>query len=121
MNISNESTSKLPNELQKAVENAKNVLTITEQETKRLNILAKDQESIIRGLLDRKAAAEDDTKQTESILNDVKADLKRLQEEVSEKSSILKGLNADISSANTMLSGINEAKDRVRDILKSLE
>lgn len=121
MNISNENTPKLPNELQKAIDNAKNVLTITEQETKRLNILAKDQESIIRGLLDRKAAADEEAKIAEGELKQLKDKVKVLENDIKEKTESLKDLNTQIIASKTMLDGVNEAKEKVRDILKSLE
>ena len=95
MNITNE-TPALPKELQKAVEAAKNTLTVTEQEAKRLIALAKDQESIVRGLLDKKADIENEVSIVDSKLEAMRSELEELSKSITAKKAELKAVEVGL-------------------------
>lgn len=120
MNITNETNVALPKELQKAVETAKNTLTVTEQETKRLIILAKDQESIIRGLLEKKAEAETEATLAGDRLDKVKAELADLSKQAIEKAAQLKEIEAGLQEAIEVQAKFKEAKDALKSLISEL-
>lgn len=120
MNISNESNVTLPKELAKAVETAKNTLTVTEQETKRLIVLAKDQEAIIRGLLEKKALAEDEVTLAEDKRDKVKAELADLSKQAVEKAAQLKEIEAGLGEAIEVQAKFKEAKDALKSLISEL-
>lgn len=121
MDILNPSQPQLPKELEKALEQAKNTLTITEQETKRLTGLARDQEAIIRGLLDNKDQAELSLKTAENKLADVTSRLEAIKLEIQEKTALLDSLRTDLKNAEAFMASLEEAKKSVSAILSSLE
>jgi hypothetical protein len=120
MNISNESNVALPKELAKAIETAKNTLTVTEQETKRLIVLAKDQESIVRGLLEKKAEAEEQAILAGDKLDKVKAEVADLSKQVLEKAAQLKEIEAGLSEAVEIQAKFKEAKDALKSLISEL-
>lgn len=120
MNITNESNIPLPKELAKAVETAKNTLTVTEQETKRLIALAKDQESIIRGLLEKKAEAEEQAILAGDRLDKVKAELAELSKQAVEKAEQLKEIQAGLAEAVEVQAKFKEAKNSLRSLISEL-
>lgn len=120
MNIANESNVTLPKELQKAVESAKNTLTVTEQEVKRLTILVKDQETIIRGLLEKKAEADAEAEKVTARLETVKVELASVTEQFNEKYLALKTVEKSLGEALSIQKDLEEAKDKVRTILSEL-
>lgn len=120
MNITNESNVTLPKELQKAVEAAKNTLTVTEQETKRLITLAKDQESIVRGLLEKKAVAEQEASVADDNLARIKAEEAEITRQVSEKKEQLKAIEASLKEATLLQDSFKAAKDALRSLINDL-
>lgn len=120
MNITNESNVTLPKELAKAVESAKNTLTVTEQETKRLIVLAKDQEAIIRGLLEKKATAEEEAILAGDKLEKVKAELASLTKQSLEKAAQLKEIEANLSEAVEIDTKFKEAKNALKSLISEL-
>lgn len=120
MNITNESNITLPKELQKAVEAAKNTLTVTEQETKRLITLAKDQESIVRGLLEKKAIADQEATAADESLARIKAEEVALTKQLAEKKEQLKAVEASLKEAVALQGSFQEAKDALRKLINDL-
>lgn len=120
MNITNDTSVSLPKELQKAVEAAKNTLTVTEQEAKRLIALAKDQESIVRGLLDKKAEVENEVSIVGSKLEAMKSELEDLSKNVSAKKAELKEIEVSLKDAVEIQANFQGAKDSLKALISEL-
>lgn len=120
MNITNETPVSLPKELQKAVEAAKNTLTVTEQEAKRLIALAKDQESIVRGLLDKKADIENEVSIVDSKLEAMRSELEELSKSITAKKAELKAVEVGLEEAVHLQDRFQEAKDSLKALIGEL-
>jgi len=121
MVIDNGEATKFTPEVQKQIDQAKNLLTITEQETKRLAILAKDQESVIRGLLEEKSRRDVDL---ETVLKDIEQaniQLKHLAATCSDRQAQSEQIAQEIRDSLVLVDKINASKRAIKEIISNLE
>jgi hypothetical protein len=99
MNLTNpEEEVKISPELQKKTDVARSNLTLMEQDFIRVKTLAKDQEAVVRGMLDKQGQITADIAMLESTQSTLLAEVTRLSSEKSELADDLGSLNRVIIS-----------------------
>lgn len=107
----------IPPSMEKAVADAKNLLTLTEQEVIRLRGLAKDQESIVRGLLDKQAIEAEVLTDLENKRIRLLAEVVGLEEKISDRKILFSSLQEKIDGAESLVQSVNDVKSKLDSIL----
>lgn len=121
MEINNPTEPTLPAALQNAIEKAKNTLTVTEQETKRLIGLARDQENTVRVLLEKKAQLESEVQKEEKRADELKGQVDNLRVEIDAKRVQLDAMTQEIKASSDYILGLSEIKAKVSNLLSELK
>lgn len=123
MEINNHDTIKLPDELQRKIEQARNSLTLAEQETIRLNELKYQQESDIKDNLGRIDTLKKELEELEKSKEMIKSELKLLSSSVENSHKVLEEntikANQIIKELADKEADINQRQDKI--IIKEKE